>query len=197
MMSTPIDSNEVGNSGRGLPADRRAGRPHHARRSFVVLTLDRGHRRRQEGGLFGLVGRARGARSAAWRDAGPAVRRAEVAGAQATRRGAWRLGGARLTLPSHERAAIKEAERKKQIEDEARRRMEKAQADREKAEADRERFRAAQAKRRGRRVRAGAAAAAAATHPLPAGRCASSPLPSRRSRQTTPSPPQQSPPIRR
>lgn len=50
-----------------------------------------------------------------------------------------------LTLPSHERAAIKEAERKKQIEDEARRRMEIAQAEREKAEADRERFRAAQA----------------------------------------------------
>jgi hypothetical protein len=64
-----------------------------------------------------------------------------------------------LTLPSHERAAIKEAERKKQIEDEARRRMEKAQAEREKAEADRERFRAAQA------ANAPAAAAAASAEP--------------------------------
>ncbi len=50
-----------------------------------------------------------------------------------------------LTLPSHERAAIKEAERKQHVEEEARRRMEKAQEDRRKAEADRERFRASQA----------------------------------------------------
>ncbi len=50
-----------------------------------------------------------------------------------------------LTLPSHERAAIKEAERKKAVEDEARRRMEKAQAEREKADAERARFNAKQA----------------------------------------------------
>jgi len=43
-----------------------------------------------------------------------------------------------LTLPSHERAAIKEAERKKAVEDEARRR-------REKADAERARFNAKQA----------------------------------------------------
>lgn len=50
-----------------------------------------------------------------------------------------------LTLPSHERAAIKEAERKQHVEEEARRRMEKAQAEREKAEADRQKFHTAQA----------------------------------------------------
>ncbi|NYI42790.1 YrzE family protein [Demequina lutea] len=52
-----------------------------------------------------------------------------------------------LTLPSHERRAIKEAERKRAIEDAARKRMEKAQADREKADAQREKFAAGEAKR--------------------------------------------------
>jgi hypothetical protein len=66
-----------------------------------------------------------------------------------------------LTLPSEERAAIKEAERKQQIEDEARRRMEKAQADREKAEADREKFREAQARDAATRVASANAVAAA------------------------------------
>lgn len=52
-----------------------------------------------------------------------------------------------LTLPSRERAAVKEAERKRALEDDARKRMERAQADREKAEAERARFQAAEAKR--------------------------------------------------
>ena len=74
-----------------------------------------------------------------------------------------------LTLPSDERAAIKEAERKQQIEDEARRRMEKAQADRVKAEADREKFREAQARDAATRVAsANAAAIAAAPEGKPA-----------------------------
>jgi len=74
-----------------------------------------------------------------------------------------------LTLPSEERAAIKEAERKQQIEDEARRRMEKAQADRVKAEADREKFREAQARDAATRVAsANAAAIAAAPETKPA-----------------------------
>ncbi len=66
-----------------------------------------------------------------------------------------------LTLPSDERAAIKDAERKQQIEDEARRRMERAQADREKAEADREKFREAQARDAATRVASANAAAIA------------------------------------
>ena len=45
-----------------------------------------------------------------------------------------------LTLPSEERAAIKEAERKQAIEDQARRNMEKAQAERIKAEEAKARF---------------------------------------------------------
>jgi cytoskeletal protein RodZ len=74
-----------------------------------------------------------------------------------------------LTLPSDERAAIKEAERKQQIEDEARRRMEKAQADRVKAEADREKFREAQARDAATRVAsANAAEIAAASEAKPA-----------------------------
>lgn len=45
-----------------------------------------------------------------------------------------------LTLPSEEKAAIKEAERKQAIEDQARRNMEKAQAERIKAEEAKARF---------------------------------------------------------
>jgi len=52
-----------------------------------------------------------------------------------------------LTLPSQERLAIKEAERKRSIEDAARKRMEKAQADREKADVQREKFAASEATR--------------------------------------------------
>ncbi len=52
-----------------------------------------------------------------------------------------------LTLPSQERKAIKEAERKRTIEDAARKRMEKAQVDREKADAQREKFAASEAAR--------------------------------------------------
>lgn len=74
-----------------------------------------------------------------------------------------------LTLPSQERAAIKDAERKQQVEDEARRRMEKAQADRVKAEADREKFREAQARDAATRVAsANAAAIAGASEAKPA-----------------------------
>jgi len=69
-----------------------------------------------------------------------------------------------MMLPSHERKAIKEAERKRGIEDEARKRMEKAQAEREKADAERERFAAAESKRAAdASVVAAAAAAAVAT----------------------------------
>ncbi|MCB2413435.1 hypothetical protein LGT39_11325 [Demequina sp. TTPB684] len=50
-----------------------------------------------------------------------------------------------LMLPSRERAAIKEAERRKQIEEEARRRMDQARLDREKAEAESARYRRVQA----------------------------------------------------
>jgi hypothetical protein len=45
-----------------------------------------------------------------------------------------------LSLPSDERAAVKEAERKQAIEEQARRNMEKAQADRIKAEEAKARF---------------------------------------------------------
>ena len=64
-----------------------------------------------------------------------------------------------LTLPSHERKAIKEADRKHAIEDAARKRMEKAQVDREKADVERARFAASEAKRASD-VSAAAAAAA-------------------------------------
>ena len=50
-----------------------------------------------------------------------------------------------LMLPSRERAAVKEAERRKQLEADARARMEQARADREKAEAESARYRRAQA----------------------------------------------------
>lgn len=50
-----------------------------------------------------------------------------------------------LMLPSRERAAVKEAERRKQLEEDARRRMEQARIDREKAEAESARYRRAQA----------------------------------------------------
>lgn len=53
----------------------------------------------------------------------------------------------KLTLPSQERKAIKEAERKRTIEDAARKRMEKAQAEREKADTQREKFAASEAAR--------------------------------------------------
>jgi hypothetical protein len=75
------------------------------------------------------------------------------------------LASHELLLPSHERKAIKEAERKRAIEDAARKRMEKAQAEREKADADRARFVAAQAKREADASVVAAAAAAAATTP--------------------------------
>lgn len=81
-----------------------------------------------------------------------------------------------LTLPSQERAAIKEAERRQQVEDEARRRMEKAQADRVKAEADREKFREAQARDAATRVAsANAAAIAGASEAKPADAPATTP----------------------
>lgn len=81
-----------------------------------------------------------------------------------------------LTLPSQERAAIKEAERRQQVEDEARRRMEKAQADRVKAEADREKFREAQARDAATRVAsANAAAIAGASEAKPADAPAATP----------------------
>ena len=70
-----------------------------------------------------------------------------------------------LTLPSHERKAIKESERKLAIEDAARKRMEKAQANREKADAQREKFAAAEAKHA---ADASAVAAAAAAKSVPA-----------------------------
>lgn len=66
-----------------------------------------------------------------------------------------------LTLPSEERAAIKEAERKQAIEDQARRNMEKAQAERIKAEEAKARFVAANKARSG--------ATSADTTPAPAG----------------------------
>jgi len=75
------------------------------------------------------------------------------------------LASHELTLPSHERKAIKEAERKRAIEDAARKRMEKAQADREKADAERERFAAVEAKRRADASVVAAAAAKAAAAP--------------------------------
>lgn len=67
-----------------------------------------------------------------------------------------------LTLPSHERKAIKEAERKLAIEDAARKRMEKAQVEREKADADRARFAASEAKHAADAAAVAAAATAAA-----------------------------------
>ena len=73
------------------------------------------------------------------------------------------LASHELLLPSHERKAIKEAERKRAIEDAARKRMEKAQAEREKADAERARFAAAQAKREADASVVAAAAAAGAT----------------------------------
>ncbi len=66
-----------------------------------------------------------------------------------------------LTLPSQERKAIKEAERKQSIEDEARKRMEKAQAAREKADAERAKFAASEAKRAADASTVAAAASAA------------------------------------
>ena len=81
------------------------------------------------------------------------------------------LASHELLLPSHERKAIKEAERKRAIEDAARKRMEKAQAEREKADADRARFAAAQAKREADAsvvAAAAAAGASAASSPTPA-----------------------------
>lgn len=73
------------------------------------------------------------------------------------------LASNELTLPSHERKAIKEAERKLAIEDAARKRMEKAQADREKADAERARFAASEAKRAASAAALAAIAAPAAT----------------------------------
>jgi hypothetical protein len=75
------------------------------------------------------------------------------------------LASHEMTLPSHERKAIKEAERKRVIEDAARKRMEKAQADREKADAERERFAAVEAKRLADASVVAAAAAKAAAAP--------------------------------
>lgn len=75
------------------------------------------------------------------------------------------LASHEMTLPSHERKAIKEAERKRVIEDDARKRMEKAQAEREKADADRERFAAVEAKRVADASVVAAAAAKAAAAP--------------------------------
>jgi hypothetical protein len=71
-----------------------------------------------------------------------------------------------LMLPSHERKAIKDADRKRAIEDAARKRMEKAQAEREKADAERERFAAAEAKRAADASVVAAAAARAAAAPV-------------------------------
>jgi hypothetical protein len=76
------------------------------------------------------------------------------------------LASHEMTLPSHERKAIKEAERKRAIEDAARKRMEKAQAEREKADAERERFAAAEAKRAADASVVAAAAAKAAAAPV-------------------------------
>jgi|GEM_PF-974593 len=76
------------------------------------------------------------------------------------------LASHEMTLPSHERKAIKEAERKRAIEDAARKRMEKAQAEREKADAERERFAAAEAKRATDASVVAAAAARAAAAPV-------------------------------
>lgn len=70
-----------------------------------------------------------------------------------------------MMLPSHERKAIKEAERKRAIEDEARKRMERAQAEREKADAERARFAAAESKRAADASVVAAAAAKAAAAP--------------------------------
>lgn len=71
-----------------------------------------------------------------------------------------------LSLPSDERAAIKEAERKQAIEEQARRNMEKAQADRIKAEEAKARF-----------VAGSPAAARAATPPADSTADASAPAP--------------------
>lgn len=74
-----------------------------------------------------------------------------------------------LLLPSRERAAVKEAERRKQLEEDARRRMDQARADREKAEAESARYRRAQAAdEAGAAPVGGSAAAPAATAPAAA-----------------------------
>jgi hypothetical protein len=70
-----------------------------------------------------------------------------------------------LMLPSRERAAVREAERRKQIEEDARRRMEQARIDREKAEAESARYRRAQAADESAASPAAAPAAAPAATP--------------------------------
>jgi hypothetical protein len=72
-----------------------------------------------------------------------------------------------LTLPSEERKAVKEAERKLAIEDAARKRMEKAQAAREKADAERARFAASEAKRASDAAAIAAASVAASATATP------------------------------
>ncbi len=73
-----------------------------------------------------------------------------------------------LMLPSRERAAVKEAERRKQVEAEARTRMEQARADREKAESESARYRRAQAADEAGAAAAVASAPAAAPAEAPA-----------------------------